>query len=112
MEIKTNEKGRGVYATRDFEPWEVIFTEDPVFPVSSINNPELETLAKNKDKYPHDSIPYKLLSFVSATPNTKIDNQAPQLKIPLLFLKSEKDINVIKHLAMNPKIKKESFQPN
>ena len=101
MEVRINEKGRSVYATKDYQQWDIIHSEEPIFSMSGIMKPEYKAIAQNsKGK---SSFAERLSSFILTAPDVKISNQHPHLKFPLIFLKHRKDITKASDLAKTPK---------
>lgn len=91
MEIKLTEgKGRSVYATQDYKPWDVVHEETPILAII------------NQDRRLNFDQRYS--SFLKTFPDRYINKKHAHFKYPLLLLKNGIGYDKIKHLAASPKL--------
>lgn len=105
MEIKDNSKGRGLYATKEYQPWDVIHVESAIFSNSSICNKEyMEIARKTKDLHVEGSFINRMLTFIARAPDDKIKIQHPHIKFPLIYLLNGGKVEKLSHLARAPNL--------
>lgn len=105
METQENSKGRGLYATKEYQPWDLINTETAVFANSAVCNKEyIEIAKKTKDQHVEGSFLNRMLTFIARAPDEKVRNQPPQLKFALVYLLNGGKVEKISHLAQTVKL--------
>lgn len=105
MEVRENSKGRGIYATKKYQPWDMIHVESAIFAISSVCTKEyVESAKKTKDKHSTESFVGRMLSFVASAPASKVKSQHAHLKFPLLYLLNGGKAERFSHLAKTSKL--------
>lgn len=106
MKIYNNSKGRGLYATKEYQPWDLIYVESTVFSCSSVCNKEyIKISQETKNQHEEGSFINRMLNFISHAPNDRIMKLHPQLKFPVIYLLNNGKLESISHLARASKIK-------
>lgn len=105
MEILENDKGRGLFATQNYQPWDLIHVDKALCSVSTIYNKDyIEIAKKTKDSHVKGSFINLMMNFIGSCPEGKIKSADPALKIPLIYLLNGGTANKMSHLAKAPKL--------
>ena len=105
MEVRTNEKGRGVYANKEYQPWDIVYVERRIFAISSICNQDyIATAQRTKNSHQTGSFLNRMLSFIASAPDSKVKSQHAHLKFPLLYLREGGKLESMSHLARVPSL--------
>jgi hypothetical protein len=105
MEVLENNKGRGLYATQAYQPWDLIHTDKAICSISSVYNKDYIQIAnKTKDSHVKGSFINLIMSFIGSCPDGKIKSADPSLKVPLIYLLNGGKADTISHLAKASKL--------
>lgn len=112
MEIRSNQKGLAVYATKYYKPWDIIHREDALFRCCLLindNHSELATNKSTKEKFyktfpPNESFDYKFLSFITTFPEQDLEQLNPLLKFTKMFLNNKVPYEQVKNLSKTTKV--------